>query len=175
VCAVGQIEDIERELMAIEDGFNLTSHGAGETIGKGALALISGRIQARDASQAGPGGTAWAANKAWARTNKLKRGKPVGVLSSPGRNSMLEALQIDGIQVITAHTALMVCGGSQAARNKADWFTNGSMAGSAESQRSEAKNQPPRPFYELDSRDVAALDGYFVDTFDAVLRRAGCH
>jgi hypothetical protein len=172
---VGQIEDIERELMAIEDGFNLTSHGADETIGKGALALVSGRIQARDASQAGPGGTGWAANKAWARTNKLKRGKPIGVLSSPGSNSMLAALQIDGTQVITTHTATMVYGVNAAARSKAEWFTNGSMAGVAGSQRSGAKNQPPRPFYELDSTDVAALDTYFVDTFDAVLRRAGGH
>ena len=98
--------------------------------------------------QAEPNGTAWAENAASYTKRKDKAGKPVGVLTGEMLGDM-EAFK--GTRTYEPDKAEMEYGKSEAARKKAEWFTRGSKENPPdEIEYSGAKNQPSRPFYDLD-------------------------
>jgi len=168
------LHEIEAALNSLVEAVRFDRPGRSETLGKGALELVSGRIQDRCRNEQAPGGGRWAPNKEWAAKNKLKQGKPVGVLGDVSEDSMLAARHIDGKRTVAAERAMMEYGdGSEFAERKAEWFSNGSVVQTAGTEPSGAKNQASRPFYELDQSDEAALDSYFKDNFDAVVIREG--
>lgn len=167
------LEEVLGDLNAMVDDLQFDRPGREETIGKGALVLLSERIQERCRAEQDPSGSAWPENKEWAKTNKLKQGKPVGVLGDVSDESMLAEVNIDGFREITADQASMTYGGNAKAERKAEWFSNGSTVQAEGTERSGAKNQEPRPFYELGEGDEEALDDYFKAEFDSVVGRHG--
>jgi hypothetical protein len=141
----------------------------GGSIGKAGLDMISQRFQDRNRQQEGPGGKAWAENKDWAKKNKNKAGKPVGVYKGPGH--MLSAMHIDGERKVEPQHAEMIYGvaGDTEARRKLEWFSNGSKKIYPGTEPSGAKNQASRPVYELDDSDKMAIKDFVNTTFSAVV------
>lgn len=167
------LSDVVADLNDLVESVRFDRPGREETIGKGALELVSKRIQDRCKREEAPGGSPWAPNKEWATKSKKKQGKPVGVLGDASDESMLAAANIDGRQTVTADRATMEYGGNPEAEAKAEWFSNGSVVRTPGTAASGAKNQAERPFYEIDASDEEALDRYFEDTLDTVVRRQG--
>jgi hypothetical protein len=166
-----QAQAIADEIEALADSFAFDKPGRGESIGKGALDLLAGRIQARCTRQVDPRFRAWGPNLEWAKHDKQKIGKPIGVYKDPSPDSMLAMLNITGQRQIEARHCSMTYGTSKAAKLEAQWFTNGSTDPGDGTQRSGAKNQVPRPFYDLDITDRAAVTNYFKGVFDDLVGR----
>jgi hypothetical protein len=166
-----QAQAIADEIEALADSFAFDRPGRGETIGKGALDLLAGRIQARCTRMVDPRFRAWGPNLEWAKHDKQKIGKPIGVYGDPTADSMLAMVNITGERVIEAHEASMTYGTTPEAKKRIQWFTNGSTDPGDGTERSGAENQVPRPFYDLDITDRAELTRYFRGVFDDLVGR----
>ncbi len=94
-----------------------------------------------------PSGNSLAENSTGYRKRPQKGSKPIGVLTG----EMLNRVQMQGVRKFEHDEAIMTYGASTFARDKAEWFTRGSASNPPDDiAPSGAKNQPARPFYELD-------------------------
>ena len=137
---------LEEHVAAI-DCTNKTST-AGKKMADDVLDLMASEIQRRSVDKQGAAdGTAWPDNAPSYRKKKEKGTKIVGFLTG----DMLSDTGSKGQRDYDTAKAEMRYGSSEANYRKAQWFTRGSSENSPQDiEASGAKNQSPRPFYELD-------------------------
>lgn len=149
------IQDLEAFFARFDEAIDFTRPGTEGSLGKDLLKSQGLRILDRAQAEQGSEGE-WAENRGEYKKRKDKKGLPVGRgLGEDDENRMLSQLNVMGEQEVTATEATMRFGQGDKARNKGDWFTNGSEG--EDGKRSGAKNQPPRPFYQITSEDEDAI------------------
>lgn len=163
--------EIMSAIDAIVNGFNFTSTTgrSGKRLADKALDTIAERIAERTtARQMDSNQSPLAPNRGEYGEKKRTKGIPIGTGYYPAGNGgqngirggqMLSDLELSGERVIEEKSATMTYGLDGFAKRKAQWFTNGSTGNAGE--RSGAKNQPPRPFYDLDDGSKRMLDEFF--------------
>jgi hypothetical protein len=168
------LEEIAAKMTAVVDSFNFTAVGRGnKRLGDEALDVVANGIAARTLQrQQEPGGAHMEDNQGDYGKRKQKKGIPVGVgfypVTEQGQTKeiggqMLSDIELSGERVIEEQTATMTYGKDGYAKRKAQWFTNGSTG--TDGEKSGAKNQPPRPFYELDDGITTDLDANMTAEF----------
>lgn len=172
MAVTSNVDEIAEWLRSLGDCLDFTRPGIEGSVGKDMLIGQAYRIDERCSREEGPT-EAWAENQGKYAKKKDTLHLPVGIgIAPPSEERMLSILNLKGEQIITAKEATMIYGAAGSAsgpddpspRNKAAWFTNGSEG--ADGERSGAKNQPDRPFYEYTEDDVEASVDIAVDAID---------
>lgn len=152
---VMNLAEVTEAIERIADCLDFTRSGAETTIGKDLLVRAAREISERASVEKGPDG-AWKENRG--KYGKAKRAKslPVGKgLKDAPNERMLSLPHIKGEHDIQPLSATMTFGTDERSKNLGKYFTNGSTG--AAGDRSGAKNQPPRPFYEMTPEDEDAI------------------
>lgn len=129
--------------------FDFTSPGTqGAGLGNELLDIVAEGVYERSMNQqAAPDGTDWADNAESYKKRPEKDGKPISVLDG----EMMSMVELRGERTIEPYEASMEYGTQKITRRKAQWFTRGSEENAPDDiEYSGAKDQPPRPFYEID-------------------------
>lgn len=164
---MSNIEQLRRELLV------LVEHSLAfdeDLRGKELLDRLARRIQSRFFAEEGSRGP-FAENRGDYGARKRERGIKIGVglygEQIGGEMSQLE--QFMGDQQISGDDIVWGFGLDRNA-DKGPWFHNGSIAGDDGTSPSGARNQPPRPFFELIGEDIDDAMDFLEARLAAALR-----
>jgi len=157
------IESIEHLLSMLDDSIDFTRAGVEQSLGRDLIRNQATRINDRAAAEQGSR-YPFAPNRGKYGKKKRELGIIVGrgiVTEDGSPDVMMSLLNAQGEQSVQATEVTMEFGATEEARNKGHWFTNGSRG--EVPYRSGAKNQKPRPFYEITPSDADAMFAEVVD------------
>jgi hypothetical protein len=110
----------------------------------------------------------WAPNREWAKHDKRKIGKPVGVLGNS--HNMLSAEALKGPILIQANQAEEVVGADEETRQKLEWFQD-PFQGIDSAGR--VRDQAPRKIVGFDEKTDKELEKLFDNQLDESIREVG--
>ena len=171
-------DEVLGQVEAIVAALNFEATAGGKLLGEELLDEAAMAILSRSIAQEAPGGSIWPANARAYADHKARRGVQlvgVGVSKATEENPasrMLSLPQLQGRRTITPDSAEAEFGLDDAANRKGQRFTAGS-AGEEGCEPSGAKNQPPRPFFDLDEADREAIGRRAEELLDQLLSDLG--
>jgi hypothetical protein len=153
-----EIPDIIAALNDLMGCFDLELPRAGGTLGEKLLDLAAEGVIDCFLTETDPDGNPWPPLSPTYEQEKQKLvgSQPIGYLYG----LLADPAEIVGRRTITADTASMEYGVTQAARDEADWFETGDPS----------RNRPPRPFYGITRTAETRIGRFLDDHFDKVMK-----
>ena len=160
-------DDLARRLNELSASIDFTRPGRNGSLGKTLIGIVHEAIVDRNLDEADDTSSPWPANQGKYGERKREEGLPVGVgLRSGGQ--MISMVEIQGEIRVEPEIVESTYGTNQDARDKANWFTYGSDG--PDGLHSGATNQPPRPFYGMNSQDADNVVEAAGEYLDGVLK-----
>lgn len=159
--ASADLSGLNNLLNDLTHALDFDSPGDGGTFAVELANLVGGRILDRTLGRGqGADGKPLPENRGEYARRKQAKGLPVGVGLGDGQPKMLEIAQAVGQVTVAGGEMTQEFGTAESAKDKAGWFTRGN----------DARNQPARPFYEVDDDDVAAIQDLCQEKVVRVIR-----
>ena len=167
--ASSNVDRVEAWLNQLSDTFDFTLDGESKSLGEDLLDLAALGILDRSVGQEQQAdGSSFAPNRGKYGDKKRSLGIQVGIgFGDPNSDKMMSLLNVAGKRELQPEEATATFGATDFAADKGKWFTNGSSG--ADGDRSGAKNQPPRPFYELDEYVAQDALDYMTRRVEAIV------
>lgn len=159
------LESVRELFDKLDDSIDFTRAGVEQSLGRDLIRNQATRINDRAAAEQGSQGR-FAENRGLYGEKKRALGIIIGrgLRTEDGSTDvMMSLVNAQGQQSVQATEVTMEFGVGDDAKNKGHWFTNGSNPSVPKPYRSGAKNQKPRPFYEITSADADAMFAEVVD------------
>jgi hypothetical protein len=152
--------EIRAALDRLGSAFTMNARGRYRDLGSDLLDAAAEAVYEQSTlDQQDPQGRPFAPLAASTLREKARKGFPSTIGVRTG--DMLSSEQLRGRRVVTPRVAEMTYGVGDEAEQKSEWFQEGT------------KNQPARPFYDLNAKAEQSIDQLVDDVIDRTLRDLG--